>query len=173
MSTLQNYLISLSFLVWGIMTIAHLIQHKRDKRYWLSSGIQIALIFVLALILHRYFDYFNDLQEMGSTLLGEGITLGGLYLSTALGILGHHIFVQIKWIHEKGKQNKLKWFPIIKPLAISPIIFISVLSQLEKMGAQAHTLTAVFMQFLLAFQSGFFWKTIFEQTSKTLGEQPK
>jgi hypothetical protein len=30
------------------------------------------------------------------------------------------------------------------------------------------------MQFLLAFQSGFFWKTIFEQTSNILEEhQPK
>jgi hypothetical protein len=100
---------------------------------------------------------------MGTPLLGEGFTLIGLYLSTVLGIVGHHLFVQIRGIHERGRQRKLRWFPVLKPLVISPIIFISVLSHLEKMGATAHTITAVFMQFLLAFQSGFFWKTIFEQ----------
>ena len=113
-------------------------------------------------LLNRYFGYFNTIEIKGKITVGENLTLCGLYISTVLGILGHHIFIQIKGLNSRGKQPKLKWVPLLKPLAISPIIFMAVLNQLNKMGTQANTLTAVITQFILAFQNGFFWREVFE-----------
>jgi hypothetical protein len=56
--------------------------------------------------------------------------------------------------------------PLLKPLVVSPILFLAVLNQLTKMGAQATTLTAVLTQFVVAFQNGFFWKTVIEQVER-------
>lgn len=158
MSNTQNYLITFSFISWFIIIVIELIRNRYKKGCWISSGMQIFFILFIIKGLNRYFGYFNTIEEKGATLVSEGVTIGGLYVFTVLGILGHHLFAQIRGLHEQEKQKKLKWFPVLKPLSISPIIFIAVLSQLEKMGAQTNTVVVVLMQFLLAFQNGFFGK---------------
>jgi hypothetical protein len=114
-------------------------------------------------ILRYYFGYFNTVEEKGGIIIPEYWTLGGLYVSTLIGIVGHHVFIQIRGLEEKKKKTKIKWMPVIKPLIISPIIFLAVMNQLSEMGVKGEGLKANIMQFILAFQNGFFWKTIFEQ----------
>ena len=169
MSTTQNFLVTLSLLGWLGLIIFELIRKK--KEYRTAFVIQIILMLLIAYGLHRYFGYFNTIEVKGGVAIGEGWTLGGLYLFTVLGILGQHVFVQIKGLNETERQRKFKWLPVLKPLVVSPLIFLAVLNQLNKMGVQANTLTAVVTQCILAFQNGFFWKTVIEQFEKKVKEQ--
>ena len=164
MSMTQNVLVSISLFAWLVLIVVELARKK--ARYAAAFGIQVVLIAISAAVLHKFFGYFNTLEIKGGTTVKEAVTLTGLYLSTLLGIVGHHLFVQIRGLHEPGRQRKIRWLPILKPLVISPLIFLAVLNELTKMGAQATTLTAMVTQCVLAFQNGFFWKTVMEQFEK-------
>jgi len=161
MTTTQNILVTISLLGWLGVIMVELI-HKKKAYQW-AFGVQVLLIGLSAYILHRFFGYLNTLEIKGGTVVRESLTLTGLYLSTVLGIVGHHIFAQLKGLQDAGKQRKLRWLPVLKPLVISPLIFLAVLNELTKMGVQANTVTAVVTQCILAFQNGFFWKTVLEQ----------
>lgn len=174
MSTIQNYLLTVSFIAWLIIIIIQLVQNKQRKGYWVASIIQILLIPIIAKLLNRYLGYFSDIQEMGTINISENMTLVSLYISMTLGMVAHHVFVQVREIIERPSEEKgtiklkIVWFPILMPLVVSPFIFLSVLSLLQKMGTQATTSTAVVTQCILAFQNGFFWKTIFGHVQKSI-----
>jgi hypothetical protein len=159
MSNLQNLLVTVSFIGWLGIAIFELIRRKN----WESFGIQIPVILIVALVLNRWFGYFNTTEIKGFRKIGEGWLVIGLYLSTIMGIVAHHIFVQTPGLDAPEERTKLRWTPLLKPFVISPLIFLSALSQLNKVSAQADTLIAALMQFGFAFQNGFFWKAVFEQ----------
>jgi len=160
MTNLQNVLITISLACWLVIVAFELFFHKRKL---LSLGIHFIFIGISAYVLNRYFGYFNTIVYKGGAGISEGWILFWLYVFTILGILGHHVFIQIKSVKKAGKQPKLIWLPLIKPLIISPIIFLAVLNQLKQLGANSNALTPVITQFILAFQNGFFWKTVIER----------
>ena len=169
MSPTQNMLLTLSLVGWfGLIAFEGA---RKKSRSLTAAGIQLALLAVLGYSLHRWFGYLNDNLIKAPFTVSEGWTLGGLYLATVLGIAGQHVFIQIKGLGEAGRQKRLKWLPLLKPLVISPLIFLAVLSQLTKMGVQANTLTAVVTQFAVAFQNGFFWKTIMEHVERNIAKE--
>ena len=163
MSTTQNFLVTLSLISWFGVILYEFITNREKK---ISFGIQFLLIFIVAYFLNRYFGYFETIEFKSGLTISEGWILWGLYLFTLLGIFGHHVFVQIKGLKERGKQRKLRWMPILKPLIISPLIFLAVLNQLEQISVHANSLKVIITQFILAFQNGFFWKTVIEQLEK-------
>ena len=165
MSSIQNIFITLSLICWLGVIILEAIYKQNNKKH-VRVVIQILLIVVSIFVLHNYFGYFNTIQDKGSLPIPEHWTLLGLYVSTIIGIVGHHIFIQIKGVEERKRKTNIKWMPLIKPLIISPIIFLAVMNQLEQIGMQAEGLKSNIMQFILAFQNGFFWKTIFEQLER-------
>lgn len=175
MTNIQNLLITVSLLGWLIAIIIKFIQYRRNKSYWIVSIVQCVIIVISMKFLNRYFGYFSDIQEYGTFTLHESVILGGSYLSMVLGMIAHHIFIQVNMIEEqkKGRKRKFRWFPLVMPLAISPLVFIPVLGQLQTLGAQATTFKTIVMQFLLAFQNGFFWKTIFEQMQRKFDKREK
>lgn len=162
MSNIQNIFVSFSLICWFLAAVFEVTRIQNTKRH-AKFIIQILLIVIVVVILHRYFGYFNTIEEKSGMIIPEYWTLFGLYISTVFGIAGHHIFIQIRGIEERKRKAKIKWRPLIKPLIISPIIFLAVMNQLEQIGGGGEGLKANIMQFILAFQNGFFWKTIFEQ----------
>lgn len=173
MTATQDILITISLILWIGVVLFELIHRK--KMYLRAGIIQLVLIGVLGYGLHRYLGYIDDIDHKFTLKYSEVLVLIGLYLATVLGIVGNHFFGQIKGVHERGKQPKLKVFPVLKPLIISPIIFIAVLSQFNQMGVQIDSATAIVTQLGLAFQNGFFWKTILDQigSRQTGSVQPK
>ncbi len=161
MTTLQNVVITLSLLLWGCGIFVELI--RRKKIYVRSFLIQLVLIGLAGYVLHRYFGYLDGIEHKFTLKYDEALVVISLYIATVLGIVGNHFFVQIKGVKERGKQPKLKVLPVVKPLIISPIIFIAILTQFNQMGVKYDTLTALVTQLGLAFQNGFFWKTILDQ----------
>ena len=165
MSNIQNILITISLILWFLTVVFELICIQNARRY-ARFAVKILLIVFVVVILRRYFGYFNTIEEKTEMLIPEYLTMSGLYISTVFGIAGHHIFIQIRGLEERKRKLKIKWLPLIKPLIISPIIFLAVMNQLEQMGGGGEGLKANIMQFILAFQNGFFWKTIFEQLER-------
>ena len=161
MSAIQNFLMTLALVAWLIVVVYDFSRNKNKP----LLGAKIFLVCMVTVALHFCFGYFNTTIFYGGDKVGEGWVLSGLYVSTILGILGQHVFVQIRGLEKRGRQPKIKWMPVIKPLIISPIVFLAVLNQLEQIGAQSNatTLKPLITQFILAFQNGFFWKTVIEQ----------
>ncbi len=169
MTTLQNVLISLSLILWSGSLVVELIRRKRA--YLRVFLMQCVLIGLAGYGLHRYLGYIDGIEHKFTLKYDEVLVVFGLYVATVLGIVGNHFFVQIKGVKERGRQPKLKVLPVVKPLIISPIIFIAVLTQFNQMGVRTDTLIALVTQLGLAFQNGFFWKTILDQVdaAKTSG----
>lgn len=165
MTETQNYLLTLSLILWGILIILGLLKRKKAYLPWFL--IQAVLIGVIVYGFHYYLGYWDSLEHKFTLDYSEVFVLIGLYLATTLGIVGNHFFGLIKGPKERGKQSKFKLLPALRPLIISPIIFIAVLSQFNKMGAQIDSATALAMQLGLAFQNGFFWKTILDHVGST------
>ena len=164
MTDAQNILMTLSLLVWGGVLVFDLVHRKQAAaRACLIQGV---LIGVIGYGLHRYFGYVDGIEHKFTLKYQEALVLVGLYLATTLGIVGNHFFVQIKGVDERGRQPKIKFLPVVKSLIISPIIFIAVLSQFNQMGVHLDSLTAIATQLGLAFQNGFFWKTILDQVER-------
>jgi hypothetical protein len=161
MSNIQNVFITLSFICWFGVAVFEVIGIQNNNKY-VRFFIQIFLMVFIVVILHKYSGYFNTIEEKMDVIIPEYLTLCGLYISTIFGIVGHHIFIQIREVEERKRKIKIKWIPVIKPLIISPLIFLAVMTQLAQMGGGGEGLKANIMQFILAFQNGFFWKTIFE-----------
>lgn len=175
MSITQNVLVTISLLGWLGFIIFEL--RRKQKAYLPAFWVQMMAIVLSAFLLHRFFGYFNSLEIKSVAVVRESLTLAGLYICTVLGVIGQHVFIQIQDIKQRqesenqppDKKPKFYWLPVLKPLVISPLIFLAVLNELNKMGAQANTVTAVVTQCILAFQNGFFWKTVMEQLEKKIG----
>ncbi len=165
MTDLQNYLLSVSFLLWGAVILVAFIRHKRA--YLLPGLVQLAMIAGVIIGCNRYFGYFDGIQRKFTLNYNELVVIFALYLATVAGIAGKHFFVQIKGLNERGRQRTIKFLPLLRPLIISPIIFLPVLAQFNQMGVQIDTATALLVQLILAFQNGFFWKTILDHVGKS------
>ncbi len=189
MSELQSAIVTISLGLWVFISILEIFTGQssaKGKPYTLVI-IKIGLVFPVVYLLYEYCGYFNSLEVKSTRVVSEGWTIFLLYIFTVLGMIGHHIFTRLNKVSlslvegnsisskKKKKpsetQLSLQWFLILRPLAVSPIIFSAVLSQFNEMGIQANTLTAVTMQLLLAFQNGFFWETIFSQTQRKIADK--
>jgi hypothetical protein len=49
---------------------------------------------------------------------------------------------------------------MLNTIIVAPIVFIPTLSRFDNSISQVNTIATFIMQFFLAFQNGFFWKTI-------------
>lgn len=103
----QNYLLTLSLILWGILIILGLFKRKKAYLPWFL--IQTVLIGVIVYGFHYYLGYWDSLEHKFTLDYSEVLVLIGLYLAT----------------------------------------------------------TALAMQLGLAFQNGFFWKTILDQVGST------
>ncbi|MBA7481228.1 hypothetical protein ES707_16698 [subsurface metagenome] len=171
MSDAQNLLVTVCLAGWfGII----LVQLARNIRgFWILFSAQSIIILATAYCLNRYFGYYSRLEVKGALTIGEGWILCGLYVCTLLGILGNNTLAQTKVRRGYDIQVKLRWVSFIKPLIISPIVFLTVLSVLNNIGTPGNTPTTVVMQFMLAFQNGFFWKSIVDRVERPISEVNK
>lgn len=161
MTGMQEFLLTVSLMLWGVLIVVEFIRHKKAYLWW--GIVQLVLITLCIGLFHTYLGYLDGIDHKFSLNYSEIAVIVLLYLATVAGIAGNHFFAQIKNLHDKGRQRKIKFFPLLKPLIISPIIFLAVLSQFNQMGVQIDSATALVIQLGLAFQNGFFWKTILDQ----------
>ncbi|MCP4218754.1 MAG: hypothetical protein GY765_29250 [bacterium] len=75
----------------------------------------------------------------------------GMYFCMAAGMISKYLFDSIG-DRKRGRIKLYKW-QLIKPLLVSPIVFVGVYSQLP-------VNTGTFILLLFSYQNGFFWQTL-------------
>ncbi|MCI5157679.1 MAG: hypothetical protein D3906_04425 [Candidatus Electrothrix sp. AUS1_2] len=78
-----------------------------------------------------------------------------MFLCTMLGIMAHYVF------YLKGKFS---WRAFLKPLVISPIVFLPLVGSVQSLTGLEPMQMISFA--ILAFQNGFFWKEVFGRVEK-------
>jgi len=81
--------------------------------------------------------------------------IGLMFICTILGIMAHYVFYL---------QGKFSWQEFLKPLVISPIIFLPLVGSVQSLTGLESMQMISFA--ILAFQNGFFWKEVFGRVRK-------
>ncbi len=153
MSKLQSILVTISLAGLFLFVIIGYLKSRNLK----SFLVGLSVLFFVFLFLNRYFHFprwveFRDSYEVGLVIL--------LYLCMLLGMVAQYFYYQIS---DKTKKVRFKFYPFLKPLLASPIVFMPLLAtlQMAKLEIGLSTPAGVIV-FFLAFQNGFFWKTFFD-----------
>jgi hypothetical protein len=93
--------------------------------------------------------------QSDSLLLPIGITFAGIIF----GIAARYFFYL--------KSGKFSWLNLIKPMMISPIVLLPLISSVQAGGNLTPMQIVSFT--LLALQNGFFWQAVLDSTHPTTG----
>lgn len=106
-------------------------------------------------------------QTRGTT--EEVVSVVLCYLSMVTGMLAEYAYAQA----ERGERRlKFDLMSFLMPVFASPIIFIPLLTIATDVAAGGAFTRARLMIYLVAFQNGFFWKGVFEQSRSRLASLP-
>jgi hypothetical protein len=83
-------------------------------------------------------------------------TIGAYFLCMVLGIVSNYFYF---------RDAPFSWDGLLRPIFVSPIVFLPLLGTLPPPSEGLHVLQAASLG-LLAFQNGFFWKVVFERAAK-------
>jgi hypothetical protein len=135
--------IILSIIGVFVVVIIALLQRKRK-----NAAILVTLILIVGLGLYIYFS-IPKVTEKGD--IGEIISWSDvvMYLMMLAGMLAKYFWDVI----EQKKRFKIDGLQLIKPMLVSPIIFIGIVTLTVDTNLSL-------LHFLLSFQNGFFWQTI-------------
>lgn len=121
------------------------------RRRWLVFGLELAVLLVvlaIALLLNNSVNGTIRLGEEQSPLVSILILFG----ATVLGIAARYFFYL--------KSGEFSWLGLVKPAMISPLVMIPLIASVQTMTTLNATQLVSFG--LLAFQNGFFWKTVLD-----------
>lgn len=79
-----------------------------------------------------------------------------LYVCMILGMVAETLYAHLD---QPGRRRKLQWAALLKPLLLSPMVFMPLVASLQSADVDLTRLDAArLMLFLVAFESGFLWK---------------
>lgn len=90
----------------------------------------------------------SSMQAFGG--ISPLMALGLMFICTILGIMAHYFF---------HLDKAFSWREFLKPLVISPIIFLPLMGSVQGLTGLESMQMISFA--ILAFQNGFFWKEVF------------
>ncbi|CAK8724738.1 hypothetical protein KKHLCK_14850 [Candidatus Electrothrix laxa] len=148
-----TYLLILFIALNFILLIAEYIVSRSVKRILPEILLLCAFIFLLNRLTGfptpSSRGYFGGISPLTA--------IGLMFLCTVLGIISHYIF------HLK---EKFSWLEFLKPLCISPIVFLPLVSSVQGLAGLESMQMVSFA--LLAFQNGFFWKEVYSRAKKKI-----
>ena len=125
----------------------------RWTRLLLETTILLGLI-TLALLVHS--------AVTGRVAFGETApplsTLGIMLAATILGMVARYVF--------DLKEPEFDWFNFVKPLVISPLVLLPLISSLSAATVLSGMQMVSFA--LLAFQNGFFWQAVLKRAKPAI-----
>ena len=136
------YLILL--LIEGIIT-------RSGKRVLIEAVLLCAFLFLLNRI--TGFPAPSSQQAFGG--VSPLTAIGLMFVCTMLGIMAHYVFYL---------RGKFSWRAFLKPLVISPIVFLPLVGSVQSLTGLEPIQMISFA--ILAFQNGFFWKEVFGRVKK-------
>jgi hypothetical protein len=134
--------------VYLVVIVAELVLTRQFKRFLLEL-VAVVLVVSLALLVTN--------ASTGRVAFGEGLSplwvVAILFVATMCGIVARYLFYL--------QQGQFAWLDCLKPLAITPIILLPLLSSIQSAGTLNNMQSVAFA--FLAFQNGFFWQAVLEK----------
>lgn len=142
----------LSTIIFTLLLLCYIFKTRK----WIYLFIIVVFLIVFTLI------FIYSLKIRPYSLRGTSSYLNDvlIFLLMCIGMISNQIFKKIR--HEKFKLNLLE---ILKPLFISPIIFLFIWGALEKMEDYS------LITYCFAFQNGFFWQVILEKVNLNMSNK--
>jgi hypothetical protein len=130
----------------------------RRRSHWPAALVSLGLA---AVILWRF---LGAPVDMGTTVpvievepagsLPWGL-IGLLYLAMLAGMAAQYVYL-------KSERARFRWHLFVKPVLLSPVVFLPLLAGLQDHLDGGPWNLARLMLLFIAFQNGFFWKTLFD-----------
>jgi len=140
----------LRFCVIGYLAliVIDLVRSRRYKRFIVEV---LVLLGLLAL------DMLLTNATIGHVAFGAGSSPVSvvliMFVATVFGIAARYIFYL---------QGAFSWFDFLKPLCISPMVLLPLIGSVQAINDLNQMQVTTFT--LLAFQNGFFWQTVLQQS---------
>ena len=151
MSPFINALLLLFSGLYLVLLLVEGIITRSGKRVLIEAVLLCAFLFLLNRI--TGFPEPSSQQAFGG--ISPLTAIGLMFLCTMLGIMAHYVF------YLKGKFS---WRAFLKPLVISPIVFLPLVGSVQSLTGLEPMQMISFA--ILAFQNGFFWKEVFGRVEK-------
>lgn len=150
MSRSQTIALATCIFLYVIYLLYDWISTRRTK----VIGLQFGGLILLFLFLRLYFGFPGHKTSFGpETSLLKNILL---LICIMLGIISSYVF----------SRERFHFLECLRPLLISPIILLPLHTLIEK--EHDIDLGRMLTLCLIAYQNGFFWKTIFKDSKNTL-----
>ena len=153
----------LSFISVFMITVFVFIDFKKTKT------IKSLLIKLIVIVGYSFF--LNKLICQNNVLISKGgshnhfLYLFLLYISMIFGMFCQ--FWYKKYSLPKKERKKLDYATFIRPIFISPLIFMPIMSAFNNIKLDLSNITnGNIMTLFIAFQNGFFWKEILDNRKK-------
>ena len=143
-----------AILVYELIRTARLSTAPRQLRQYL---ILIAILAIIAPSIILYISQ-TQVESKGSGTAWSMIVL--MYVAMLLGVIAQAYY----FAEANSWPSVASW---LKPMLASPIIFLPLVSSYQMSISDLSSFSLVeFMILLVAFQNGFFWKTVFDRQSE-------
>ena len=124
------------------------------RKTWKALVINLVLLGLVFLVLALTTDFPDKPTSFGGVTPVLAILI--MFAATCLGMAA--------WYFRTAR--KPRWINLFKTLVLSPIVLVPMIGTVQ--GAETIEPIQMFTLRLLAFQNGFFWKTILDQAKKQL-----
>lgn len=151
MSPLVTALLATCFGIYVVVLLAEAIKQRSIRTVWLEMSC-LAVAFVAL----RHFTGFPSPRESFSPTTPVG-AISLMFPCVLLGMAAEYLF---------NLKAEFSWLALIKPLTASPIVLLPLIGTLQT-SSGIETLQLVSLAFL-AFQNGFFWRTVFEREKRKI-----
>jgi hypothetical protein len=131
-----------------VAIVAELVLTRQFKRFLLEL-LAVVLVVCLALLITNAWT--------GRVTFGEGLSpvwvVAIMFVATMGGIVARYLFYL--------QQGQFTWLDCLKPLTITPIVLLPLISSIQSEGTMNYMQSVAFA--FLAFQNGFFWQAVLEK----------
>ncbi|MGY0313541.1 hypothetical protein ACV4QK_16880 [Alteromonas macleodii] len=155
MPPLTNNILVISLLLFFLLTVISSFKYKEKG----IALFQLIILIVLTSPLVVFYEFPIPKVSFGNAESLKNITL--VYFALVAGMIANHLFF----------TTKFNFMLMLKPILVSPIVMMPLFSLVENSN-EDNSIKLISLIFI-AFQNGFFWKSVFEQVEKKRIGAPK
>lgn len=133
-----------------ISIVAAIRLHRNRGWFWTELALALIVAIVVLLVPSEIVYGDNHFIQIISVML----------VSIVLGMIANYLFN-----YTRGSFDLVSF---IKPLCVSPIVLLPLIGSIDQTGTLSPLQTVSVL--ILAFQNGFFWKSVFDRVQAGLNE---
>jgi hypothetical protein len=145
MPPLITYILLFCITLCGLIFLVELLVSHSLGRFALEGGILALIVIVLRLTT----GFPASRESFGG--ISPAPAIGVMFIGVVLGIAARYFFFL---------RGKFSWRSLVKPLCISPIVMLPLISSVQ--GVQNLESIQMISFAFLSFQNGFFWEVVLE-----------